>query len=176
MSFDIGPQLVETEVNLVINYLKANIANALTLQNNLHGTTLPVVSTEAPRDYFIYPKAQGYRTPAVFVIPERMDFKKKERGANHVNAETRLNITVLIEDKDAERLYYKSYRYQAAMFGLLDQAILTSGDSKVKIVVVVESAQFSPLYSNTGTHGTSNSVFRKEVWLECAVQHYESLK
>jgi hypothetical protein len=113
--------------------------------------------------------------PAVFVIPERMDFKRIERGANHVNAETRLNVTVLIEDRDAERLFLKAYRYQAALFSILNQTVLTSLDSKVKITVVVENAQFSSLYSQPETPGQTGAVFRKEVWLECAVQHYETL-
>ena len=156
-------------------YIKANVAAQLALQNALYAGNYPSTTTEAPLDYFIYPRAQGFRSPAIFVVPERQDFKKRERGANHINAQTRLNVSVLIEDKDAEKLYLKAYRYQAALVGLLDQAILTSTDSKVRLTVVVENAQFSPLYSLTKDPNAPIAVFRKEVWLECSVEHYESL-
>jgi hypothetical protein len=176
MSSDVALHLVTADVNLIKDFIKSGITAQLNMQNALYASEKPNVTTEAPHDYFIYPKAQGYRTPAVFIVPERQDFKKQERGANHINAETRLNISVLIEDKDAERLYLKAYRYQAALMGLLDQASLTSSDGKVKLTVVVENAQFSPLYSLTKDPSAPNAVFRKEVWLECSVEHYETLK
>jgi|GEM_PF-2943719 len=175
MPSSIGLQLVESDVYLIKNYLTTNMAAALLQVGAAHASTYPVVAVDPPADYFIYQRAKAYRTPAVFIIPERMDFKKRERGQNHINAETRLNVTVVIEDKDAERIYLKAYRYQAALVGLLDQASLTSGDGKVKIVVVIENAQFSPLYSDAKSPDDPRAIFRKEVSVELAVQHYESL-
>lgn len=175
MPANIGLQLVESDVYLIKNYLSSNMAASLLQVAAAHSTTYPVVTVDPPADYFTYQRARAYRTPAVFVIPERMDFKKRERGQNHINAETRLNVTVVIEDKDAERIYLKAYRYQAALVGLLDQASLTSTDGKVKIVIVIENAQFSPLYSDAKSPDDPRAIFRKEVSVELAVQHYESL-
>ncbi|NDD53819.1 hypothetical protein EBZ39_08055, partial [bacterium] len=69
----------------------------------------------------------------------------------------------------------KAYRYQAAIMGVLDQAQLTTIDGKVKIVCVIENAQFSPLYTDSGDPKDPRTVFRKEVSVELAIQHYESL-
>ena len=175
MPADIGLQLAETDVYLVKAYLSANMATALLQVATTRASTYPVVAVDPPADYFVYNHARAYRSPAVFIIPERMDFKKRERRQNHINAETRLNVTVVIEDKDAERIYLKAYRYQAALAGLLDQAELTSADGKVKIITVIENCQFSPLYSDAKNPEDPRAVFRKEVSVELAVQHYESL-
>jgi len=170
----IGLQLVETDVDLIQAQIKNNIAAALAAVRSQRND--PVVTTEPPRDYYIYPKPKGYRTPAVFIIPDRLEFMKHERGANHINAVSRINITVLIEDKHADLIAIKAWRYQAALHEVLDQVSLTSSDERVKITVVVTNAAFSPLYSNTDDPSAPNAVFRKEISLECEVQHYETLK
>lgn len=174
MPTNIGLQLVEADVSLIKSYLRSNMQAALAQVASVH-PTYPVVTVDPPADYFIYTHSRAYRTPAVFIIPERMDMKKRERGQNHINGETRINVTVVIEDKDAERIFLKAYRYQAALMGLLDQVELTTGDGKVKIVVVIENAQFSPLYTDAGDPKDPRTIFRKEVSVELAVQHFESL-
>lgn len=168
--------LIETDVDLVTAHIKATIGAALVGVGALQISETPnsAVSVEPPRDYYNYPKAIGYRTPAVFVIGDRIDFQKREKGANHINANVRLNVTVLIEDKDADRITRKAYRYQAALHECLDQVSLTSSDDKVKIVIVVQNAAFSPLYSNTDDPTAPGSVFRKEVALELDCFHYEN--
>lgn len=177
MSASVTLQLVERDVRLLADYLRSNLPAQLQMASSYwtSQSSYPNVTVEPPNDYFIYPRAQAYRAPAVFIIPERQDFKKRERQANFIDSETRINISVVIEDKDSVSLTYKAYRYQAAMVGVLDQAVLTSADNKVKITVVVANAQFSPLYSSEKDPQASGAVFRKEVWLECDVQHYESL-
>lgn len=178
----IGPRhLTEWAVDLVINQIKNNILNDLIGVNlSAHPPGAPVTTFEAPRDYYTYPRAMGYRTPACFVIADRIDFQKREKGANYINANIRLNVTVLIEDKDADRITRKAYRYQAALQSVLDQAQLLSSDlepsdTKLKIVVVVQNAAFSPLYSNTEDPTAPGSVYRKEVSLELDCYAYEQV-
>lgn len=168
--------LIETDVDLVIDQIKSAIGPALLAVGVMQNAENPnyALTVEAPRDYYVYPKAMGYRTPAVFVIGDRIDFQKREKGANHINANVRINVTVLVEDKDAERITRKAYRYQAALHECLDQVSLTSSDDKVKIVVVIQNAAFSPLYSNTDDPNAPGAVFRKEVALELDCYHYES--
>jgi hypothetical protein len=117
----------------------------------------------------------GYRTPACFVIADRIDFQKREKGANHINANIRINVSVLIEDKDADRITRKAYRYQSALQSILDQVQLLSTDGALKIVTVVQNAAFSPLYSNTDDPTAPGSVYRKEVSLELDCYAYEQV-
>jgi hypothetical protein len=166
--------LVETAVSLVNSQIQANIQAALTDIRINRGDNK--VTMEVPRDYYIYPKAQGFRTPAVFVIGDRIDFQKREKGANHLNMDVKLFVTVLIEDKDAERLTLKAYRYQAALHQILDQVQLSSADNKSKLTVVITNAAFSALYSKAADDPSGvASVYRKEVSLELDCYMYEAL-
>lgn len=164
--------LVESACDAIIDQLKAALPAALVDIRANRGDNL--VTMEPPRDYFVYPKAKGYRTPAVFVIGDRIDFLKAQKGANHVNAAVRVNVTVLVEDKDAERLMRKSYRYQAAMHQVLDQQPLMTSDNQARLTIVVQNASFSGLYSNMEA-GSPAAVFRQEIALECDVFDYEQL-
>jgi hypothetical protein len=164
--------LLEYDCDLITAHLKSvlpGILSALRIQRND-----PTVSTEPPRSYFKYEKARGYEAPAVFVIGETMDFRQAEKGANHVNAESQVNVTVVVEDKSSELLQKKSYRYMAALHEALEQANLQSSDQKLKIVVRVARAENSPLYSNAKDEKSANAVFRKEVSLICEVDHFEN--
>jgi hypothetical protein len=170
-----GRHLTEWAVDLVTAKVKADIADALASVNSTLPPDAPMLSYEAPRDYFTYPKAMGYRTPACFVIADRVDFQKREKAANYINANVRLNLTVLIEDKDADKITRKAYRYQAALHELLDQTQVVSADGKVKITVVVQNAGYSALYSNTDDPNAPGAVYRKEVSLELDCYHYEQV-
>jgi hypothetical protein len=172
--------LTEWVVNLVTWQIQNNIETALQDLGQVLPPPSPVVSLEKPRDYFIYPRAIGYRTPCVFVIADRIDFQKREKGANHINANVRVNVTVLIEDKDADRITRKAYRYQSALQSVLDQAQLLSSDlepsdTSLKIVSVVQNAAFSPLYSNTDDPNSPGAVYRKEVSLEIDCYTFEQV-
>lgn len=164
--------LIETAVDLIVDKLEADLPVAL--QDIRVNRADNLVTMEPPRDYYIYPKSLGYRTPAVFVIGDRIDFLKNEKQANFIDATCRVNISVLVEDKDAERLMKKSYRYQAAVHQVLDQAVLLSADGQAKMTVVIMNASFSGLYS-TLKENDPQSVFRQEIALECDVQNYEQL-
>jgi hypothetical protein len=163
--------LVETAVDAIISKLKAELPAAL---NDVRVNRADnFVTMEAPRDYYVYPRAKGYRTPAVFVIGDRIDFLKDRKGANHVNAAIRVNVSFLVEDKDAERLMRKSYRYQAAVHEVIDQQALTSPDSAVRMTTVVQNAVFSGLYSNLKPEDPQ-AVYRQEISLEIDVFQYEN--
>lgn len=164
--------LVETAVDAIKTKLEADLPAALTDVRINRGDNF--VTMEPPRDYYIFEKAKGYRTPAVFIIGDRIDFLKERRGANHINAAIRVNVTVLVEDKDAERLTTKAYRYQAAMHQVLDQQRLQSADLEASLTLVIQSAGFSPLYSNLQP-GDPQAVYRKEIVLEIDVFQFEPL-
>ncbi len=165
--------LVETVVRGIQHLLETDLPSALADIRVNRGDSF--VTLEPPRDYFVYPKAQGYRTPCVFIIGDRIDFQKVQKQANHINASVRINLTCLVEDKDAERLMIKSYRYQAALSEVLDQVQFMSADGLAKTTVIVQSAMFSPLYSNAANVADPQAVFRREIGLELDCQLFEQL-
>jgi hypothetical protein len=111
----------------------------------------------------------------VFVIADRIDFQKREKAANHINANIRVNVTALIEDKDADKITRKAFRYQSALQSVLDQVQLGSQDGSLKVTVVVQAAAFSPLYSTTEDPNAPGALYRKEVSLELDCYCFEQV-
>lgn len=168
-----APKLTETTVNLINDYLQTNIATALT--NVRTERNDPIVTTEPPREYFIYPRAHGYRPPAIFIICEAFDFRL-ETGPNFINGLAKINVTALVEDIDRTRVTIKCWRYQAALSQLLDNTQLTSSDNLVRIVTKQVRHSFSPLYTDMKVKNPEDPgvVFRQEVAIELEVEHYEN--
>lgn len=163
--------MIEKDVDLILEYVQANLPAALAAVRAQRADKL--VTTENPQSYFIYPKARGYKTPAVFVIGEAMDFNQEGFGSNFVPAVSTVNVSVLVEDRNADLLTRKVYRYLSALHEVLEQATLQSSDDEVKIFVRVSRSQISPLYSNSDKE--SETVFRKEAALYLTVEHRENL-
>lgn len=161
--------VVEVTVDLITKYIQENIGPALAAKS---AVTDKSVSLEVPRSYFIY-EAFGYQAPAVFVIPEDVDFRQN-KGANFICALCQINVAVVIENSSTENLARQSFRYQEALHQLLAQEPILSADETVKLVVKITSAKFSPMYSYQDPK-SPKARFRKEVWLMCQVEHYEKL-
>lgn len=166
-------KLTEATVTLIQDHIKANIAGSLAAIRS--DTPDDKVTTEPPKSYFLYPKAKGYRTPAVFIIAEEFDFKVQERGANYISGSVRINVSVLLEDRNRDLLTIRCWRYQSALHQLLSQTQLTTSDNALKIITIVTRARYSPLYSNVKNEDAPEAIFRKEVLLELEVDHYENL-
>jgi hypothetical protein len=171
--------LIEFTVDAIQKKLEDDIEAALLAVETLHQTGLAAsnqvaVSCEPPRDYYIFETQRAYRTPAVFLIADSIDFQK-ERGANFIDAKVRIYCSVVIEDRDANRLTRKAWRYQAALTQVLDQAVLQNVDGQLKMVVKVSDAAFSPLASVSTDPSDRGAVFRKEVSLTLTVEHFEQL-
>lgn len=164
--------LVETTVSLMRTYLKANMPAALADLRTERGDS--AVTTEPPVDYFISEPNAAYRTPALFIIPDRINFRINQTGANHINAAVHMRVAVVVEDRDTARLSIKAWRYQAAMHSLLEQRSLTTVSEDVKIVIKVTDATFSAIYTPSQKAGDVQGTFRKEVLLECEVEQYEN--
>lgn len=163
--------LAETSVNEITSLIKANISAKLAALRTDRGDSK--VSTEPPQSYFIYEEAKGYRTPAVFVIARSIDFQKEVYGANHTAAKIDIGVSVLVEDKDKEKLSIKAWRYQAALHEILNQAIIVVSPNKAKLFLIVKNADFSPVFTAKQAEGSSGA-FRKEVALTVEVQQRES--
>jgi hypothetical protein len=163
-------RLIEESINLMITYLTANMPTALSeVSVDWADNKVPL---NPPTAYFNY-EASGYRPPCIFVIGESTNFRLGEKGANFITAVSRINVSALIQTDKNPNLTTMAYRYQAALHKLLNNKILDSSDSKVRIVVKVERAEFSATFTNAGKG--EQGMFRKEVVLQCDVEHYENL-
>jgi hypothetical protein len=165
--------LFETTITVLQSELKAKLPAALASVRVNRGDAQ--VTTEPPFNYFITEQASGYRAPSVFIIADGADFNLANKGANHINATVRVNVAVVVEDRDTFRLTTKAWRYQAALHEVLAQDGLTSGDGAVTLKVKVASASFSTVYSNAQKAGNDQGTYRKEVVLHLEVDHYEQL-
>lgn len=164
-------QLVEGATNLIVAHIQSSIAAALdTVAANVGA---PAVSLENPKEYFIYAKPHGYKPPCVFVLCDELDFRIQENKSNFVNAKDKFKISILIEDQDAENITYKSWRYLSAMDAVLDETELLSPDLSLQLKIVVYRCSFSPVWSREEGTGDGGK-FRREIVLECEVEHNEN--
>lgn len=163
-------RLTEGAIDTIEDYIGANISAAL---DTVSANYTDGIGLENPREYFIYPKAKGLQPPCIFIIADDMDFKIAENQSNFVNAEDRINVSLVAEDTNEERLTRKVYRYQSALHMVLDEAKINTADNKLALTVVVYSSAISDTYSRT-EDGGDGGHFRKEVLLRCRVAHFEN--
>ena len=165
-----APRMAEATVDLITAALKAGIVAALADVRADRADAK--VSTEAVKSWFITEKARGYQLPAVFVIADDFDFMKGQHRANHINAIARVTVTVMLEDQDSTILTRRAWRYGSAVHQILDQNELTSVDLRVKLAVVITRTTYSPLFVK---EDSPEGPFRKEIRMECEVNHWESV-
>ncbi len=166
----VPPQLAEKTRQLVLADIQARIATELAAVSADHPDKS--VSTEVPREYFIFDGAHTYQCPAIFAVVDSMDFPEETTGANFVNAIVKMFVSVVIEDREADKLTIKAERYQAALFSILHWDNLQDVPKNVKIWVRVTRCEFSPIY--TKKRGPDYGEFRKEVALELEIKHWEN--
>lgn len=164
-------QLLEGSATLIVNYITANIAAALDVVGAAVGQ--PQVALENPKEYFIYPKAAGHELPAIFVICDDMDFRLADKKSNFINAEARFKISALVEEQGEEQLTYKAWRYLSALHAVLDEANILNADESLKLIARVDKTRISPTFMRD-EGGGDGGKFRKEILLECNVEHLEN--
>ena len=162
--------VTESTVTMIRSHIKANIAAALAAVRVERADQK--VTTEPPQDYFVYERAHGFKTPCVFIIVSNGDLMKS-RGPNSIMATLRVNISVVVEDRDQDRLSLKAWRYQDALFEVLDNTQIVSSGGDVKLTVVPQSFSYSPSFTADNDPKSSTNTFRKEVLVECDVHHFE---
>lgn len=162
--------LTESTVTMIRDYIKDNISTALADMRLERGDKK--VQTAPPKSYFIYEGAKGLTPPAVFILADSVDLLKSQ-GPNAIMANVKVNISAVIEDTKEDHLTIKAYRYQDALFEILDQAQILSIDGNIKLVVIVQNAIFSPIFTQDTDKKSDVNAFRKEVVLQCDVRHFE---
>ncbi len=162
----------EIAVNLIQAQIQAtiatNLANVRTSRND------PIVSTEPPREYFIYADANIYRPPAVFTLFESQMIKNTASDGNFINANDSIVVVCVVEDRLERLLTIKAWRYQAALMQSLHLVTLTNSDGGVRLFSKVNSCEFSAILPHKMKDETQ--VFRKEIGLRLSVDHIENLE
>lgn len=163
--------IVEFTVDGIISYMQANLASALSKVSVERVDN--AVTMEPPQNvsYFKYEKIQGYKTPAVVVVATNVDFRLA-RGPNSVSAMITIYVSMVLEDRKAENLTLKAYRYSDAAYSLLNRLQLTDNTELRKSIVTVPRIEFSRTVQEV-SQDTGNP-FRKEVMLTLNVEHYEN--
>lgn len=163
----------EVAVNMIEAQIKATIATALA--NVRTERDDPVVTTEPPREYFIYPTANVYRPPAIFTIFEGQQIRNPRSDGNHINASDSIVVACVVEDRLERLLTIKSWRYQAALMQCLHLVNLTNIGGGVRLFSKVESCEFSGIVNLKGKNA-QEAMFRKEMALRLSVDHIENLE
>jgi hypothetical protein len=167
-----APNLIEKPTDMIMAFIKANIAEALTEIRNERGNY--VVSTEPPptQSYFIYEGAMAYQAPGVFVVAQKNQ-TRLDRGQSFTNSQARYCISVVVEDKEKELLSRKSWRYQDALYGMLHETEIRDDVSPItKIAIKVIEQRFS---NNFASGNEQQKTFRKEVAFDCDVEIWQGL-
>lgn len=162
----------EIAVETIQAHIQANIATALA--NVRAERNDPIVSTEVPKEYFIYPTANVYRPPAVFTVFESQKILDIDTGSNFINAVDHVIVAVVVEDRLERLLTVKAWRYQAALMQCLHLVDLTNADNGVKLFSRVESCEFSGIVNLKGENG--QQMFRKEMAVKLLIDHIENLE
>jgi hypothetical protein len=163
--------LSEITRTLILDEIKSELPAALSDVRTLRADA--AVSTEPPQSgsFFIYEPSSAFRAPAVWTVVDNRDFRVKEKGSNHINASVEVHVNAVVEDRLKESLVIKCERYQSALFDILNEVELEDASNKVKIIIIVNRALYSPEYSPG--QDTPQGMFRKECALICNVEHYE---
>ncbi len=168
-----APNISESTATLIETHIRDNIEAALTDVNTERGDN--IVNLPPIKKFYIAEKKILIELPALFTIVKDSDFRLREKNPNHINAAIAVDVSLVVEERDSDRLTIKSWRYQDALFSVLDQAQLVDSNSDVKLVVKVMRASYSPTYEPDQGEASATGVFRKEVMLELEVDHFERL-
>lgn len=160
--------ITEQVVMDIKDYIKSNIASALVDVRTDRDSS---VNTEVPKEYFIASQMHAFRTPAIFIIADNVEFNN-DQGPNYIDATLKIIVSVVVEEKDLEKLAKKSWRYQDALFKLLNQT--TFGNESGAVVKYMFNTRVNNIYFSEDfsfkDEGDSLSVFNKEVALELSVE------
>jgi len=166
-------KLAEIIVDLIQDSIKQNIAATLAAVREERDD--PIVTTEPPREYFIYETAHVYRPPAVFTIIRDQNIRDEVMNPNHINSSCDIVVAVVVEDRTERLVTIKAWRYQAALMPILHQVSLTNANGSLRIFSRVQNCQFSGVVNIKNEKSTENT-FRKEVSLRLHIEHIENLQ
>jgi len=155
--------LVETSLVMIRDEIMSSISTHLAAVRALR--TGDEVATPPLTKVYLFEKPVGPLAPFGVLICPRAEWPPE----NFVKGKLEVYASVVVEETDKERLVFKAWRYQAAMYALLHRLRLTSVDGSATMTALVTEAAFSPEYQNS----EKENVFRREVMLKLEVNHWE---
>lgn len=159
--------LTERIVYILLDHIRDNIEASLTdLRTDRADAS---VNTELPKTYFPYAPAQGFRCPTVSIIADNFDFKL-DKGQNFIDGTLSAYCSVCIEDRTQEKLQKKAWRYQDALYKILNRQDFEGPN--YKFIVTITGARYSG-DAIMKADGITESVFRKEVALDLEIESYQ---
>lgn len=167
-----APLLAEGTVILIRDYIRSNIDTALATVSAARSDK--AVGMDSFRSYFIYNSAKGYQVPACFVVCEDFDHQPSE-GQNFIYAKARIIVSIVLEDQREEDLTLRVWRYQSALFDLLNLRDIVDGTSRLKLHVIIKRQLFSEMFLRKAEMDETDTVFRKEAIFELDVVHQEQV-
>ena len=164
----IPARLIEEAVDAVISLLRSGFNNALVAVRREYDNDCLKINLEPVPDNKWYDTeiVEPLQPPVGFVLA---DSSEHDLTAQNTAAQThRMVCVMLVEDIESARLNRKAWRYGlAAWYALHDMAI-------EDIKVLVPSIDYSPIYTRRGAGAAGGErMFRKDVSLSLAVEHYE---
>jgi hypothetical protein len=172
-----APRLLEATEQLVTDAIKQNIASAIAdvRTENPTGSTPQnrQVNVILPQTYFNYVDATDYKLPAVFVIGRTFNSNQSKNAANFISGQALVQCSVIVEDRTSMACNTQAYRYSSAIYGILEQANLSTSDERVKCFVRVSRVENSDLFTKSSNKSLSESIFRKEIAFYLEVDHSE---
>jgi hypothetical protein len=164
-------QLSERTRILILNLIQASIATELQAVRTDRNDN--AVVTEPPQSFFIFSGAHTYQCPAVFVVVDSGEVPDERTGTNYVSVLMKVYVSAVVEGLEENSLTIKAERYQAALFKILHQTVISDTTDNVKIYIRCKRFQFSDLYTKSRKNDNMGD-FRKEVAIELEVQHWEN--
>jgi len=173
-----APLLLEATEQLITDHIKAKIGAELALVRAEHPSNATPqnrqVNVTLPQSYFNFIDAIDYKLPAIFVIGKTFNSRQSEKGGNHITGLAEVQCSVVVEDRTSLACNTLAYRYSSAIYGLLEQANLSSSNNKVKCFVRVSRVENSDLFTNSDDKTRSETRFRKELSFYLEVDHFEN--
>lgn len=166
-------QLSERTRILILTQIQNNIAAELAaIRTDRNDNS---VSTEPPNSssYFIYDGAHTYQCPAIFVVVDSGEVPDETTKTNYVPCKIKVFVSAVVESQHESATTIKAERYQAALFKILHQTLITDPTDNVKIHIACKRFQFSQLFTKS-RRSDNMADFRKEVAIELEVKHWEN--
>lgn len=170
--------MIEVILDNIVRHLQGTLKDQLDYVMGIStgGGQYPL-NTPRNEDYFIHEPDihNAYVAPAIFVVPSTTDRPGEGRGTEY-NAllfqEHKINLVMLVEEIDTERLQRVALRYARALdICLHDQEITPNGINSRTTKCFITGVSYGEIWD---TANPDQRTFRKDISVELLVKHWDS--
>ena len=164
---------VEQLTTDLITYCVARAPAILATVQGKYGSSIPLPAIQRDRYFIGEPsRFRAYETPCAFVVTERT--RRTSEANVHDFKLHSLLLSILVEDKDEQRLTRSCWRYAEAYDAVLHHPELVD----VNVAGRTWSAQSDVTGIDYGVmfvRDPNDRVFRKDIALELTIKHWDLL-